>query len=238
MSASARLHAVDSLPGHLVWRGDRLAVPAEAGIPSGFPDLDACLPGGGWPNAALSELLIPRPGIGELGLLLPLLARTAEDHWSVCIAPPLHPYAPALAAGGVPLGRILFVQTESPAHARWAARQALASRSCTAVLMWLAGTDMAALRRLQLASEDSATPLFLIRPEHCATQASPAVLRLALRPRVGGVEIRILKRRGPLFAGTLALELPGPVPPRPRPHALVRPLPARSGPPGLRAGAC
>ena len=42
------------------------------------------------------------------------------------------------------------------------------------------------------------------------------------------------------YARTLALDLPGPVrpPPPTRPHALVRPLPARSGPPGLRAGAC
>lgn len=237
MSASARLHAVRHLPDNLVWRGDRLAVPTEPGIPSGFPELDAALPGGGWPSSALSEILIPHPGVGELGLLLPLLARTPAQHWTACIAPPLFPYAPALAAGGVPLERLLLVQAESPAHARWAARQALASRSCSAVLMWLAGADMAALRRLQLAAEDSTTPLFLIRPDSYAPHASPAVLRLALRPRPGGVDIRILKRRGPLFAGTLALDLPGPVRPPLPPHALVRPLPARSGPPGLRTGA-
>ena len=32
---------------HLVWRGDRLAVEAAPGRPTGYPALDAVLPGGG-----------------------------------------------------------------------------------------------------------------------------------------------------------------------------------------------
>lgn len=257
LSASA-LAALD----HLVWRGDRLAAEAAPGRPTGYPPLDAVLPGGGWPPGALTELLIPHFGVGELGLLLPQLCNVPAGRWGVCIAPPGLPYAPALAAAGVPLERLLLVHAESPAHARWACRQALASRSCEVVLLWLAEADMAALRRLQLAAEDSATPLILLRPAQVASQASPAVLRLALRADQGGLQVRVLKRRGPLLAAPLHLPLPWPgVMPRPdlptsaanttpaappsrlhsninaSVHALVRPRPARSGPAGLHAGA-
>lgn len=236
----------------LVWRGDRLAAPMAPGLPTGYGQLDAVLPGGGWPVGALTELLVPHAGVGELGLLLPLLGQVPAGRWAVCIAPPGQPYAPALAAAGVPLGRLLVVQAASQAHARWAARQTLASHSCTAVVLWLAEADMGALRRLQLAAEESATPLILIRPESVARQPSPAVLRLALAARSGGVDVRILKRRGPLLAMPVAVDLPW-AGGRLRPdqaapafnhqsrtssvHALVRPLPARSGPAGLHAGA-
>lgn len=246
---------------HLVWRGDQLAAPPVPGRPTGYPSLDAVLPGGGWPPAALTELLVPHHGVGELGLLLPQLANVPIGRWAACIAPPCQPYAPALAAAGVPLERLLVVQAESPAHARWAARQALSSRSCEIVLLWLADADMAALRRLQLAAEESTTPLILIRPAGVAHQPSPSALRLALSPRRGGVEVRILKRRGPQLAMPLSLDLPWPGgvsrPDRAQPadneaattgqphkpsttssiHALVRPLPARSGPSGLHTGA-
>lgn len=56
----------------LVWRGDRLAEPEAPGLPTGHSRLDAVLPGGGWPRGALTEFLLPHPGVGELGLLLPL----------------------------------------------------------------------------------------------------------------------------------------------------------------------
>lgn len=43
-----------------VWRGDTLASLPEATIPSGYPELDAELPGGGWPRGGLSEFLVER----------------------------------------------------------------------------------------------------------------------------------------------------------------------------------
>ena len=209
--------ALPSLPAtppasldHLVWRGDRLATATAPGLPTGYPALDAALPGGGWPTGALSELLVPHAGVGELGLLLPLLAQVPARRWAVCIAPPGQPYAPALAAAGVPLERLLLVDVRSPAHARWAARQALDSHSCHIVLLWLGQADMGALRRLQLAAEASATPLILVRPASVAGQPSPAVLRLGLAARNGGVDVRILKRRGPQLADPLAIDLPWP----------------------------
>jgi hypothetical protein len=55
-----------------VWRGRSRA--AVETFPTGFPALDAGLPGGGWPRHGLVEILTPRPGVGELYLLLPALA--------------------------------------------------------------------------------------------------------------------------------------------------------------------
>jgi cell division inhibitor SulA/protein ImuA len=192
-------------------------------------------------------MLVPHTGVGELGLILPLLRHIPERQWAVCIAPPGQLYAPALAGMGIRLDHLLCVDAASPAHARWAARQSLNSRSCKAVVMWLAEADNSALRRLQLAAEESATALILIRPASFASQPSPAVLRLALAARDGGVDVRILKRRGPQLAGPVGIDLPdhpshsAPLHPSPRPsHAalpLVRPLPARSAPADLRAGA-
>lgn len=197
-----------SLPAGLVWQADRLASPAKPGLPTGFPALDAVLPGGGWPPGALIEVLCERPGQGELSLLLPLLRATPAQHWCAWVAPPFLPYAPALAAQGLPLERMLFLRPEGRAAQLWATRQTLASGACAQVLAWLPEPDTAALRRLHLAAEDSDTPLFLFRPASAARQPSPASLRLAVRGRSEArLEIRLLKRRGPPLAEPLELDL-------------------------------
>jgi hypothetical protein len=107
-----------------IWRG-RSAARAEA-LSTGFAALDDCLPGSGWPRTGLIEILASRVGVGELDLLCPLLAavtRRPAARWCVWIAPPLEPYAPALAAHGVKLERVLVVRprgdraaTERPAR--------------------------------------------------------------------------------------------------------------------------
>ena len=57
-----------------VWRGSSRAH-SQTGLASGYPKLDRCLPGGGWPPAALTEILTAQYGIGELRLLMPALAK-------------------------------------------------------------------------------------------------------------------------------------------------------------------
>ena len=97
----------------------------------------------------------------------------------------------------MPLARLLIVRPEQAQTLLWATRQAAVSGSCAAVLAWMGRIDNTGLRRLQLAAEESATPLFLFRPGAVAGQSSPAALRLALAARDGLLEVRILKRRGP-----------------------------------------
>ncbi|MBA4742024.1 MAG: translesion DNA synthesis-associated protein ImuA [Azoarcus sp.] len=230
MAASS---ALEALPSGLVWRADRLARGTTPGEPTGFAALDHELPGGGWPREGIVELLVATPGIGEIELLLPLLARAGVDRLVVWVAPPRLPYAPALAHRSVPLERMPVVVAQDAAAAIWATRQALASGACHAVLAWIERIDMAALRRLQLAAEDSATPLFLYRPPQAARQPSPAVLRLALAGHRAGLHVDILKRRGPPATEPLTLPLTRPV--GDPVHAVDRSAPAGSVRTGVRA---
>ncbi|MCK6410356.1 MAG: translesion DNA synthesis-associated protein ImuA [Thauera sp.] len=197
-----------ALPAGSVWPASRLAQPPGPVLPTGFAALDAELPGGGWPAGALIELLAERPGVGELSLLLPLLGATPPGRWIVCLAPPLLPYAPALARAGVPLTHLLVVRPERREDLLWSARQALLSGTCACVLAWAPRIDNGALRRLQLAAEESTTPMFLFRPLATAAQASPAVLRLVLSAHPRALQVRILKRRGPPAAAALLLPRP------------------------------
>ena len=196
---------LECLPAGLVWQATQLAQAPGNTLPTGFAALDAALPGGGWPAGALIELLTEHPGVGEISLLLPLLRELADERWMALIAPPLLPYAPALEAAGVALQRLLLIRPSTPTEALWATRQASASSSCALVMAWLARLDTAALRRLQLAAEQGATPLFLLRARSAVRHASPALLRLALSPTLDGLQIDILTRRGPPAAGPIQL---------------------------------
>src|SRR5438132_14407118 len=110
MSASA-LESVLNHPS--VWRGNECAR-VTAVAPTGFAELDAHLPGGGWPVGAITEIYAERPGVGELKLTLPAVARfTQEARWVTVIAPPHIPYAPAFAAQGVRLEHLLVVRPGS-----------------------------------------------------------------------------------------------------------------------------
>ena len=53
-----------------VWRGQPASVPELAMQPTGHADLDAVLPARGWPVHALTEILLPADGVGELQHLL------------------------------------------------------------------------------------------------------------------------------------------------------------------------
>jgi hypothetical protein len=167
------------------------------GLPTGYAALDRCLPGGGWPRQGLIEILADHCGIGELSLLMPVLAALGNDEhelgWLAWISPPHQPYAPALAARGIDLRRLLIVRAQP---AEWAMEQALRSCACSAVIGWAAFRDRRGLRRLQLASEQSRCMTVLFRNLADGNEPSPAVLRIALTAGRHGLEARILKSRG------------------------------------------
>lgn len=168
-------------------------------LPSGHPPLDALLPGGGWPADRLTEIAVERWGSGELALLMPLLARLSGADaagWIAWIAPPFLPYAPALAAAGVDLARLLLVRARDDAEALWATEQALHSGACRLVLAWADRADGRCLRRLQLAAESSRTALILFRPPPTLAVPSPAALRLSLDAGAEGSRLRLVKHRG------------------------------------------
>jgi hypothetical protein len=173
-------------------------MPALGGdaLSTGLADLDALLPGGGWPRGALTEILIGQDGLGECSLVLPALATLTRAHRRVAlIAPPYIPYAPALAAGGVDLSQIVHIDAAA-LDTHWTAEQCLRAGCCGAVLNWLPQADYRQLRRLQLAAETGAAIGFVFRPLAAARETSPAALRLKLVTGEQGQRIEIIKCRG------------------------------------------
>lgn len=191
--------ALISLDGLLdqqrVWKG-RPQVQCKGLQPTGHAVLDIALPGGGWPPAALTEVLLAAEGCGELQLLWPSLARlTTSGERVVLIAPPFIPYAPAWQAAGVDLQQLALVEAAAD-EVLWAAEQCLRSGSCGAVLCWPHKADDRALRRLQVAAESGQTLAFALRPLQVALNPSPAALRIAVDARPA--QWRVLKCRGGL----------------------------------------
>lgn len=199
--------ALDEILHHpALWRGNELGRVSNPSVPTGFDELDAELPGGGWPTAALTEILPQHEGIGEVRILGHALAGlSAQKRFLAWIAPPYLPYAPALAAAGIDLARLIVVKTHSPRETLWAIEQALRSNACGAVLAWPDKINYAELRRLQLAAESGPVLAVLFRAPQTAAATSPAALRLALDTANGGLAVRILKRRGPAFGASILL---------------------------------
>lgn len=212
-----------------IWHADDpvLAATAAECAPSGFDALDAELPGGGWPQGQLVELLYDDPGIGELSLLVPALAaQVRAGRTCVWILPcecgspadePLHqalPYPPALAEAGIDPSCSIFVRPAVAREAWWAVEQSLRAAHLGALIGWLpscgASADFRALRRLHLLAQRHRALVFVMRPSHCADTPSPAVLRLQLACDRGphhALAIKILKRRGRPLIEPVALQV-------------------------------
>jgi hypothetical protein len=170
---------------------------ARTALATGFRELDAALPGGGWPAAAITELMPEAAGIGELSLLLPALATlAARGRYLAWVAPPYVPYAPALARSGIPLERLLLIRTADDDTALWAAEQLLRCAHIGAVLAWPLTLDERRVRRLQLAAETGGGCGMLYRPPRAALTHSPAALRLRLTATRAGLAVHIQKSRG------------------------------------------
>jgi len=199
-----------------IWRGRSAA--ERSGLSTGFAALDEHLPDRGWPRAGLIEILVSRFGSGELALLMPALAaltRSAAARWCVWVAPPLVPFAPALASCGVVLDRVALVDGARRHDARlhgdpgmWAFEQTLGSGACDAVLGWVRQPKPRDIRRLQLAAERGRTLGVLFRPQRVAREASAAVLRLSIEPLAAGVRVTLIKGRS-AHRGALDLTWPG-----------------------------
>lgn len=195
--ALPRQHRVAADPRHLLgprlWRGNEQA--AIQATPTGFAALDRVLPGGGWPLGAVSEILHAQPGVGELSLALPWLARLTQAGRKVAlVAPPHLPYAPCLAAAGLRLEHVLVVKPDDRQNALWSAELLL--RAGGSVLLWAGTVETQALRRLQLAAESHAGCVLLYRPERHAGESTPSALRLRIWREAGTPCVDVLKCRG------------------------------------------
>lgn len=188
---------LDTLVSHpKIWRGAGNGLSLDV-VSTGFAELDRRLPGGGWPQKAITEIFVDCHGIGELSLLMPALAALSKQS-IVWIAPPYIPYAPALAHSGLDLNRIWLVAPEATGglNALWAVEQVLRTKFNATVLAWIKTANKTVLRRLQLAVEEHGCWAILFRPNAALEQRSPAALRLRLSRKREKLQIEILKCRG------------------------------------------
>lgn len=205
--------------GARVWRANSEAGDSDVRtVPTRFAALDKLLPDGGWPQRTLTELLAPC-GVGEMRLLMPVLAPLTRARQAVVLIEPPHiPCSHALTAHGVMPDQWLVVRARAQAQRLWAIEQALKSGGLAAVIAWLPEDGMRpvsfqALRRLQLAAQGMQRDqglVFLLRPAAARVSASPAPLRIELSARQNGVALDIFKRRGVPAHSVLQLALPGP----------------------------
>lgn len=197
----------------LVWRGAEFGRQAAECLPTGFPGLDAELPGGGWPLSSVSEVLQPQFCQAEWRLLLPgIAARASAKSPLLAISPPHAPFFGGLRQHGLDEGGLVVIHAKSPAERLWATEQAVKANGLTGVIAWLANARGDQVRRLQTCAAQCGFPVFLVRPEAAQHESSAAALRLQVRLQgLDAVGVHILKRRGPAHVGwmTLAAAPPG-----------------------------
>lgn len=190
-----------------VWRGLRSKHQAWPVVATGFPELDALLPGGGWPLGGVLEILSPCLGVGELNLLLPaMVAVTQAQRWIAWIAPPQQAYAPALAQAGIDLAYVLVVDCGQEADIPWSLEKLLRSGRCGMTLAWPRRLSDHQIRRLQLAAE-AGSALAVLFPQQHNIGAGYTALRLEVRPAETGLALHIMKARGSLQCASLTLPL-------------------------------
>jgi protein ImuA len=195
-----------------LWRGDQLGGPTFETLASGFPVLDASLPGCGWPCGALTEVLVPQFSVAELRLLSKVLAAlTSAGRTVAMIGPPMTPHAPGLRHDGIDERHLIWVDVDTPRDRLWATEQLVKSGSFGATVAWLPLVRSEQIRRLQVLAARCTGPVFLCRPDVAARDASAAPLRVLVRAHTDWqIAVQVLKRKGTPLDETLLLpSMPG-----------------------------
>lgn len=185
-----------------LWRGCDMSGQGFHGHSTGFPALDDILPGRGWPQKGLMEIVSPAWGMGELQLLMPLMRSVIEQgKWILWISPPHSVYAPALVQAGINTEHILVVNLDTSCKdALWSMEKALQTENCGLVLAWQNWLPSPVLRRLQLAAETGDTLGVVFKKRVSEHSPSPICLKVEessrRRNRFSTAEVTVLKARG------------------------------------------
>jgi protein ImuA len=190
-------HAVLARLRDEIRRIERRPARRQGFLPCGRSEIDALLPGGGFPRGALAELA-GGPASGKTAVALSLFAALGGEDLAAFVDGRGELYPPAAAALGVDLSRLLWVRpaarpggpgSDPILGALWAAEALLGSGAFAAVAMdvplprRVRGAE-AALRRLQAAAEKGgAVGLWLSGGE--AGFRVPAAIRIELESGMG-----------------------------------------------------
>jgi hypothetical protein len=170
-------------------------------LPTGLHSLDAILPDGGLPTAAVVEWICDQPGIGGASLALQCARPFLQMSGCLAIVDGNHEFhGTAAVSSGIAMSRILLIRPENPADSLWALEQIALSAGVRVVMCWLDRVSSTVLRRLQLAVERSGVTVFLIRSNAAMNQPSWSDLRLHMKAETaaenfGTIAVRVLRSR-------------------------------------------
>ncbi|MFC4158111.1 hypothetical protein [Chitinimonas lacunae] len=192
---------------------------------SGHLELDATLPGGGWPSGNITEIVSSRAGCGELKLLMPRLAELSRNgRRTLLINPPHLPYLPAWQAAGIDQDKLDWQEALHESEFLHQVAQALAAPDCGAVVGWCHGPLSEQLTdALQRLVASSSVLCFLLRQGRMAGAGSSFPLRLEVEPAHGGLKVCVRRGRGAVAQGTAHIPLT-----RPQLHPRRQPAPRAS----------
>ena len=185
-----------------------MAQPDKADLLStGYAELDALLPGGGWVRGELVEILLSPDSLGAMRLVMPALVQlSSEKRWLSWVSPPSLPSVSALATAGVRLSCIQLVRPKHYQDSLEIVEKSLISGQCSAVLAWPMFDDAAILSGLQRSAACSDALAFMFRRAEETQPASPAGLRLRLESRShGNLAVSVLDQSGAVTAGPVSL---------------------------------
>ena len=169
---------------------------------SGCPLLDDMLPGGGWPNGGVIELIIPDDQASAIDLVLPALQRLSrQGRWIAMVTPPLPSRAAVFTDPVINANRVLQVNPHPGRSGLWTVESMLRSGDCAAVLAW-PGCDTELMdKRLQKAAVHGKTLCVLFRCESLATHPSGVDVRLKVEVSEGGRVVYRVNSRGDALSG-------------------------------------
>lgn len=167
--------------------------------PTGWPAIDAALPGGGLLEGALHEIHSPDPADGAaMGFAARLIARFQSRApgqavlWASCRA---DLFMPGLRAIGSDPGRLLMARCRSSEEVLYVFEECLKNNVLSAVFGDIGELDFALSRRLQMAAAESGTTLILLRPARFGGEPSAAVTRWRAVSCPGGWALTLFRCR-------------------------------------------
>ncbi len=158
-----------------------------------IPDIDACLPRGGLDQGVVHEIAPAAEGDGAaaFGFTAALIVRALAESAGPALlvvsdrgfAGTGKPYGHGLADLGLPLDRLILVETGADLEALWVLEEVLRARTVAAVIGCLGGElDLKASRRLHLAADGAGLSLILRPPAAAAANAAATRWRIASAP--------------------------------------------------------
>jgi Uncharacterized conserved protein len=135
-----------------VLRRQREADRTAGVVACGDTQLAAELPGGGWPQGMLTDILIQQSGCREIRLLRSALAAVAGRP-VILLQPPHRVQPAAFAWWGLSAEHVRVLRAEKTADALWAAEQVLRAGTSAALIFWQTHVRPESLRRLHLAAQ-------------------------------------------------------------------------------------